>query len=444
MARKSTSMSNDAALTYAEAAAFVAKRAARLARTKPATERVTLAASAGRVLAETLRADTDQPPFARSTRDGFACRAAEASAHRPLAIAGATRAGDPPSGPLPHGAVWEIMTGAPVPRGADAVIMLEHVETLTHSDSTASETATIFSPPPCRPAPSSRAKTSSLRGAQARKGAALLPAGTLIGPAQIALAASCGCTELKVYAKPRVAILSTGDELVPIAAKPKPGQIRNSSSAMLAAMVVAAGGNPWILPIARDTAKSLDAALARAATADLLLITGGVSAGKFDLVEPALARMGARFHFTGVRMQPGKPVVFGEFRRHSKELNQNQDRTKCCFLGLPGNPISSAVTFLLFAAPIMAALAGRRDLGPRFALARLAADVKTKPGLTRFLPAACTFTRSMPKVKLVPWQGSGDLAAMALANCYLVVPDASDSADGNSLDAGTTVNILLP
>ena len=129
MARKSTSMSNDALLTYAEAAAFVAKRAARLARTKPATERVTLAASAGRVLAETLRADTDQPPFARSTRDGFACRAAEASAHRPLAIAGATRAGDPPSGPLPHGAVWEIMTGAPVPRGADAVIMLEHVET---------------------------------------------------------------------------------------------------------------------------------------------------------------------------------------------------------------------------------------------------------------------------------------------------------------------------
>ena len=165
-----------------------------------------------------------------------------------------------------------------------------------------------------------------LRGAQARKGDALLPAGTLISAAQIALAASCGCAELKVYAKPRVAILSTGDELVPIAAKPAPGQIRNSSSAMLAAMVSAAGGEPWILPIARDTAKSLDAALARAAAADLLLITGGVSAGKFDLVEPALARAGARFHFTGVRMQPGKPVVFGELPR--RELHRKPSAQK--------------------------------------------------------------------------------------------------------------------
>jgi len=211
---------------------------------------------------------------------------------------------------------------------------------------------------------------------------------------------------------------------------------------MLAAMVAAAGGTPWILPIARDTAKSLDAALARAATAELLLITGGVSAGKFDLVEPALARLGARFHFTGVRMQPGKPVVFGELPR-STALIQNQNGAKHngtkCWLGLPGNPVSSAVTFLLFAAPILAALAGRRDRGPHFALAHLTADVKTKSGLTRFLPAACTFAGPVPEVELVRWQGPGDLAAMALANCYLVVPD-----DAVSLDAGATVNILLP
>ncbi|HKN21055.1 MAG TPA: gephyrin-like molybdotransferase Glp [Terracidiphilus sp.] len=431
-------------LTYTQAAAFVAKHAERIARSKPATERVTLASAAGRVLAQTLRADTDQPPFARSTRDGFACRAAEASVHRPLAIAGASRAGDRPSGPLPPGAVWEIMTGAPVPRGADAVIMLEHIET-AHAEAAGSSSApTVRLLPPRTVEPGENIVA---RGAQARKGAALLPAGTLIGAAQIALAASCGCAELTVYAKPRVAILSTGDELVPIAAKPAPGQIRNSSSAMLAAMVAAAGGKPWILPIARDTAKSLDAALARVATADLLLITGGVSAGKFDLVEPALVRSGARFHFTGVRIQPGKPLVFAELRRRRTELAQ--DRTAAdsnpkgrsmqwCF-GLPGNPVSSAVTFQLFAAPILAALAGRSDLGPRFALARLAADVKTKPGLTRFLPAACTFTGPVPKVKLVAWQGSGDLAAMALANCYLVVPD-----DCDSLHAGATVNILLP
>ncbi|MGD0737965.1 MAG: gephyrin-like molybdotransferase Glp [Terracidiphilus sp.] len=422
-------------LSYTQAAAFVAKRAQRLVRSKPATERVTLAAAAGRVLAETLRADSDQPPFARSTRDGFACRAAEASKHRPLAIAGTSRAGDPPSGPLPRGAAWEIMTGAPVPRGADAVIMLEHVES---AGSSAAPTVRLLPPRTIK-----HGENIVLRGAQARKGDALLPAGTLIDAAQIALAASCGRAELKVYARPRVAILSTGDELVPIAAKPKPGQIRNSSGAMLAAMVAAAGGAPWILPIARDTARSLDAAIARAAKADLLLITGGVSAGKFDLVEPALARAGARFHFTGVRMQPGKPVVFGELLRSGTNPNQNgrsmQWRRTLCWWGLPGNPVSSAVTFLLFAAPILAALAGRIDHGPRFALARLAEDVKTKPGLTRFLPAACTFSGPMPEVKLVAWQGSGDLAAMALANCYLVVPDECDS-----LAAGATVNILLP
>ena len=421
----------DDLLSYAQAAAFVAKRAERLARSKPATERVTLALAAGRVLAQTLRADSDQPPFARSTRDGFACRAAEASTHRPLAIAGTSRAGDPPSRPLPRGAVWEIMTGAPVPRGADAVIMLEHVES---AGSSAVPTVRLLPPRTIK-----QGENIVLRGAQARKGDALLPAGTLIDAAQIALAASCGCAELAVYARPRVAILSTGDELVPIAAKPKPGQIRNSSSAMLAAMVVAAGGTPLILPIARDMAKSLDAAIARAAKADLLLITGGVSAGKFDLVEPALARAGAHFHFTGVRMQPGKPVVFGEFRRRRTSSVQSPNSTKCCWWGLPGNPVSSAVTFLLFAAPILAALAGRIDHGPRFALARLAEDVKTKPGLTRFLPAACTFTGPMPEVKLVAWQGSGDLAAMALANCYLVVPD-----DCDHLAAGATVNILLP
>jgi molybdopterin molybdotransferase len=309
--------------------------------------------------------------------------------------------------------------------------MLEHVESAT---SPIAPTVRLLPPRTIE-----KGENIVARGAQARKGAALLPAGTLLGAAQIALAASCGCADLKVYAKPRVAILSTGDELVPIAAKPAPGQIRNSSSAMLAAMVSAAGGRPWILPIARDTAKSLDAALARAATANLLLITGGVSAGKFDLVEPALARVGAHFHFTGVRMQPGKPVVFGELPRRRNGPVQNENGTKCCFMGLPGNPISSAVTFLLFAAPILAALAGRRNLGPRFALARLAADVKTKPGLTRFLPAACTFAGPVPEVKLVTWQGSGDLAAMALSNSYLVVPD-----DCDSLDADAMVNILLP
>jgi len=236
------------------------------------------------------------------------------------------------------------------------------------------------------------------------------------------------------------AILSTGDELVPIGSAPGPSQIRNSSSAMLAAMVTAAGGDPWVLPIARDAARQLDRALARAAAADLLLITGGVSAGKFDLVEPALARAGARFHFTGVRMQPGKPLVFAELpSSRSASLNQNQNGAKCCCFGLPGNPVSSAVTFLLFAAPVVAALAGRSARGPCFALARLVEAVKTKTGLTRFLPAAGTFAGPTPEVRLVSWKGSGDLAAMARANCFLVVPE-----DADRLAAGSIVRILLP
>ncbi len=421
-------------LSFSEASALVAAYAAKCARLRPSVERIPLDRAAGRVLAEPLRADTDQPPFARSTRDGFACRAAEASSHRPLAVAGATRAGQAPSGPLPRGSAWEIMTGAAVPLGADAVVMLEHVET---SGGPSAPTVRLLPPRTIE-----KGENIVPRGAQARKGEELLPVGTEIGAAQVALSASCGCATLKVFLRPRVAILATGDELVPIRSSPAPGQIRDSSSAMLAAMVSAAGGEPWVLPTARDTAKSLDAAIARAATADLLLITGGVSAGKFDLVEPALARAGARFHFTGVRIQPGKPLVFGELSGHRTKLLQNRNRTKC--FGLPGNPVSSAVTFLLFVAPVLAALAGRGARGPRFALARLTSDVKAKPGLTRFLPAVCTFAGPLPQVALVPSEGSGDLAAMARANCFLVVPEEGDLRPKSRLEPGSTVRILLP
>ena len=290
-------------LSYEEAAAMVVGYSGALDRTPPVLESVGLARALGRVLARSLSADVDQPPFARSTRDGFACRAAEASAHARLKVAGTTHAGEAPAGPLPPNAAWEIMTGAPVPSGADAVMMVEHVE--RDGDGV-------------RLTPSRKIKPGENivgQGAQARRDDALLPSGTRIGPAQVALAASCGYAELTVFARPRIAILATGDELVPVESKPGPGQIRNSNAPMLAALVSAAGGEPWVLPTAADTAESLDAALGTAAEADLLLVSGGVSAGKFDLVEPALARRGARFRFTGVRIQPGKPLVFGEMAR---------------------------------------------------------------------------------------------------------------------------------
>lgn len=422
--------------SYEEAAALVAHHAARLAQARPLAESVELSLAAGRVLAQPLCADSDQPPFARSTRDGFACRAAEASAHAPLSLAGSTRAGEAPAGPLSPGAAWEIMTGAPVPAGADAVMMIEHVEV-------AGGQVQLLLPHKVRPGENIVA-----RGAQARQGDELLAVGTRIHSAQIALAAACGYAALHVFVRPRVAILTTGDELVPVESSPALGQIRNSNAPMLAAMVAAAGGEPCVLPTAADNAEALDNALAQAANADLLLISGGVSAGKFDLVEPALARAGARFHFTGVRIQPGKPLVFGELPAPARtHLNQNENGTTY-FFGLPGNPISSAVTFLLFAAPVLAALAGNVQSGPRYALARLCLDTGKDSGklgkkdLTRFLPACCNFSGAagqLPEVALVASQGSGDLAALARSNCFLVVPE-----EAQPFEAGAIVRILLP
>jgi molybdopterin molybdotransferase len=425
--------------SYEEAAAQVAAYAGQIGRLRPSTERIELGRAPGRVLGRSLCADRDQPPFARSTRDGFACRAEEASAHVPLAIAGVTRAGDAPAGELPHGSAWEIMTGAPVPQGADAVAMLEHVETANGQVKLAAKRTLAVG------------ENIVAQGAQARMGDKLLPVGAVISAAQVALAAACGHAAVEVFIRPRVAILTTGDEIVPVKTVPAPGQIRNSNGPMLAAMVVAAGGEPWVLPTAADNARALDTALAQAAEADMLLITGGVSAGKFDLVEPALARAGARFEFTGVRIQPGKPLVFGEMPKYQNAADSKTGRAgtrapvtakTLPIFGLPGNPVSSAVTFLLFAAPLLNALAGNLETGPRFALARLAAKSgkHEKAGLTRFLPARCTFGAAgqLPEVAVVPWQGSGDLVAMAHSNCFLVVPE-----EPRLLESGGTVRILL-
>ena len=415
-------MSSDL-LSYAEASARVFEQSRRFRQARPPVERVLLESAPGRVLASPLRADADQPPFPRSTRDGFACRAAEIIAQGKLTIAGTTRAGERPAGELPPRSAWEIMTGAPVPPGADCVVMLEHV---------------VAEDGKLRMATGRRISAGDNivpQGAQARKGDELLAAGTRMDFAQIALAAACGHDAIEVFRRPRIAILSTGDEIVPVSSTPGPAQIRNSNGPMLAAMVAAAGGEPLPLPITQDDAAALDVVIAKAHTANMLLVTGGVSAGKFDLVEPALARAGASFHFTGVRIQPGKPLVFGEL--------PDADRGEPTpFFGLPGNPVSSAVTFLLFAAPVLAALAGSNEHGPRFALARLsrATGKHGKGGLTRFLPALCTFGEdgALPGVELVQWHGSGDIAAMARANCFLVLED-----DAPSPEPGAIVRILL-
>ena len=378
-------------------------------------EIVPLLAALGRVLAQGIRADRDQPPFPRSTRDGFACRAAEASTNQYLFLSGHVRAGETASGVLGTGEVWEIMTGAPAPEGADAVFMVEHSE---RSSNPSSDFVRLVAPRTVGPGENIVA-----RGAEAHAGDLLVPHGVRLGPSQIAIAAQCGYGELAVAPRPRVAILSTGDELVPVEGVPGPSQIRNSNSSMLAALVAAAGAEPVILPSVPDQDAPLDAAISNAISADLLLITGGISAGRFDLVEDALARAGARFFFGGVAIQPGKPVTFGQLPR----LGQ----LPLPFFALPGNPLSSAVTFHIFAAPLLAALADDSTPLPRFALAQLTTEWRGKPGLTRFLPSWCDFGLA-PEVKILPWHGSGDIATFARSNCFLVVPpEATEITEGS-------------
>lgn len=393
-------------LSYEHAAAVVRRQAERVradAGAARGVERVALDAAAGRVLAEPVMADRDQPPFARATRDGFACRVADLQ-EGGLKVVAQLRAGEAWTlGAIQRGEAVEIMTGAAVPAGADCVVMLEHVAT-TQGWVSLSEKREIAPGENIVPA-----------GAEARAGDVVVAAGQRLGASAIAAAAACGGWELPVFSRPRVAILATGDELVVVKDKPLPHQIRNSNSHSLAAQVRVAGGEPVMLPIVRDDTATTERAIRDAADCDLILLTGGVSMGKFDFVEQALVALDAEFFFTGARIQPGKPVVFGKV-------------PSTHFLGLPGNPLSTMVTFALFAAPLVRALGGETECTPHFGMARLEEEVQVRKGLTRFLPAYLNRGVRGVRVKRIAWQGSGDLAAGAKANCFLVVPETVERA----------------
>jgi molybdopterin molybdotransferase len=395
-------------VSYADASAIVRKHAEGLKPRRPAQE-VALVDALGRVLSEPIVADRDQPPFPRSTRDGFACRAADLTAALPLDIIGVIRAGEALERTLSPGEAVEIMTGAPVPEGADCVVMVEHADRdgnrLRLTAGRSIRTGENIVP----------------RGAEAREGEAILAPGTRLSAAQIGAAAACGASRPSVFDRPRVAIVATGDELVEVDQTPAIRQIRNSNSYSLAAQVITAGGEPVRLPIARDEREHLEAIVRQALNHDLLLLSGGVSMGKYDLVEEVLLSLGAEFFFTGVSIQPGKPVVFGRL-----------DNTY--LFGLPGNPVSTMVTFLLFVQTVLGALGGETGRVPTFAQATLAHEVRVKTGLTRFLPARLTDLVVEP----VAWQGSGDLASTSRANCFLMVPP-----DRPVLASGETVAILL-
>ena len=363
-----------------------------------AAETVALPQALNRVMSQQIVADRDYPPFNRSTRDGYAVRSADCSAGAAkLTLIGEVRAGDTFTGEVGPGECVQIMTGAPVPRGADAVVMLEHVEA-GEDEITTQQTI-------------SAGQNVVAAGSEARKGAILLQAGTRLGYAEMAIAAQVGASQISVTRRPRVAVLSTGDEVVNYDEKPRSFQIRNSNNISLSAQAMLAGALPTSLGNAPDSAEDMRVRIERGLKEDALIISGGVSMGKYDLVETVLKEMGGELFFDALAIRPGKPAVFG--------ICKNKP-----VFGLPGNPVSTMVTFELLVAPALELLSGTQPRPLSLLKARLASPVKQKAALTHFLPAQITWDSNGASVKELDWQGSGDIVALAQANCFVVVPDS--------------------
>ena len=370
------------------------------ARHLPAREPVELGEAAGRVLAEDIAADRDTPAVARSVRDGYAVRAGDLPGE--LEVIGEVRAGESFRGAVGRGQAVEIMTGAPVPAGADAVVMVEHTERINGRVRIG------------RPAEPNQFINPRASEAAARE--VVLHSGKRLDYTDVAMLAAFGRSSVAVYRKPDVALIATGDEIVEVPEMPQEFQIRNSNIYSLAAQVERAGGVGRILPVARDNEAHTRQLIEQGLVADLLLLSGGVSAGKYDVVETVLSRLGAEFYFDRVLIQPGQPLVFGRAR-------------ETFFFGLPGNPASTMVTFEVFARAALEMLSGQEEVTLRMPLARLTRDFRHKAGLTRFLPAR--LSPDGGEVTPVHWSGSGDIPALTRANAFLVAEaDRPDYAEG--------------
>ena len=376
-------------------------------------ERATVAVwdALGLVLVQEIKTDREYPPFDRSTRDGYAVRSSEVKPGTQLKCAGEIKAGDSVTEALAPGTCIQIMTGAAVPAGADAVVMIEYTQRkgeLVRFERGAQSWQNIVR-----------------RGSEASARQTILTPGMRMGFAELALAAQVGATQLQCAKRPRVAILSTGDEVVLIDQPPGPFQIRNSNSVSLAAQVRIAGGDPVVLGNAADRVEDLGEKIERGLKEDALVLTGGVSMGKYDLVESVLKALGAEFFFDAVAIRPGKPAVFA--------ICQGKP-----VFGLPGNPVSTMVTFQLFVTPAIDLLSGADAHPLPLVEARLAEPLNERPGLTHFLPARIEWHGAEPQVSALKWQGSGDIAALAGANCFLVVP-----AEREKSASGERVSVLL-
>jgi molybdopterin molybdotransferase len=377
-------------------------------------EDVALDEALGRVLAKAIHADADLPPFDRSAMDGYALRAEDVrGAPTSLPMAGQIRAGQSKAAPLLPGTAIQIMTGAPLPDGADAVQQVEKT----------------------RPSPDGRqvevgeavtaGQNVARRGSEVRAGECVIEAGRIIDPATLAVLAAVGQARVPVGRRPRVAVAITGDELVGVRETPAPGQIRNSNGPAILAQVRLAGAEARFLGVVPDDAERIGAAVREGLTDDVLVFSGGVSAGAFDLVEAALEAHGVRLLFTQVAIKPGAPLVFG---RHANTL----------VFGLPGNPVSAQVTFDLFVRPALLRMQGAATVAPPAVEAELLAPVKNRSGRRAHLPVHLRFEGQRFVARPLRSMGSADLVAHARANALVVL-----DAERMEVEAGERAPALL-
>ena len=416
-------------LTVAEAIAEIVSHVGRL----PPT-RVALADALGLVLAEDVFSDLDSPPFDKSLMDGYAVRSRDVSTGKArLRVTEEVLAGQVARHSVGAQEAIRIMTGAPIPDGADAVVPVEH----TRLDATDAEV--LVETPAVAPG-----RNILKRGESTRQGTRVLSAGRQVRPQETGCLAELGKDTVSVYPRPRIAVLATGDELVPVSETPGPGQIRNSNEAMLAAQVRRLGAEPIPLGVARDRHAELSERIAEGLACDMLLLSGGVSAGKLDLVPAVLAEAGVRQVFHKVRVKPGQPIWFGILDRPAdagagiSERKHVRTPSPCCVFGLPGNPVSSLVCCELFARTGIRRLMGIEPAVPAPVLARLTKDHFAGGNRPTYHPARWEATGTESVVEAVRWVGSADLCATVEANAMVLFPEGE-----RMYSAGTMVDVFL-
>ena len=385
----------------------------------------------GQVLAEDVYSNIDIPPLDNSAMDGYAVRAEDtrgASESSPscLSVVGELAAGSLPTKRVRPGTAIRIMTGAPLPEGADAVVRFEDTDEVDRklSRGDLSQIGILC--------PAKKGLNIRCRGEDIAKGALILKQGKLLRPSEIGVLASLGCSTALVIRRPVVAILSTGDELVGLDHPLAPGKIHDSNTYIIAAEISRYGGIPRILGIGRDSVQSLTGKIDEGLSADMLITSGGVSKGDYDMVKDVLAKRG-EIGFWTVRMKPGKPVAFGIM----KMMERGREK-KVPHLGLPGNPVSSMITFEQFARPAILKMMGKEVLAKPAIQAIIEDDVVNSDGRRLFARVVVTKRGGQYHASLTGPQGSGILTSMAKANGLAIIPENS-----RGVKAGEKVEVQM-